>query len=113
MNLEQGLCIALSVLLVWLVVRYSMTRVYRFYRTTCPACVNSKPEWDKFASSCMLSMIRPIAVDLDLPANQALGAEFEIRSVPTVILVRPSGANVKYDGERTSEAYSNWVNSAS
>lgn len=111
MNTEQGLCVALGVLLIFVLVRHHMTRVYRFYRTTCPACVNSKEEWDKFASNCMFTMIRPIAVDLDLPENQALGSDFGISSVPSVILIKSSGANVPYTGERTAEAYASWVNS--
>lgn len=108
---EQWVCIGLSVLLIFVLLRSNMCRVYRFYKPTCPACVSSKEEWDKFASNKMFSMVRTISVDLTNPSNKKLAEEFNVQVVPTVIMVKPSGANFKYNGERTASAYSSWVDS--
>lgn len=110
--MEHIICIVLCLLLFAALLRCSMTKVYRFHRTTCGACKSSKEEWDKFASSCLFSMIRPIEIDLDVASNKALGADFNIEAVPSVIMVKPSGANIKYDGKREASAYAAWISSA-
>jgi hypothetical protein len=101
----------LIVAVLFIYVRCSSIKVYRFYRPACPYCVSSQAEWDQFVSDSMFMMIRPININLDKPDNATFAKNFAVTSVPTVIKVNPDGSSEKYDGERTAAAYMKWVRS--
>ncbi len=99
--------VILFILYVWF--RCCCTVVYRFYRPSCPYCVKSQAEWDKFKSDCMFKKIRPVDVNLDVPSDAQFARNFDVDGVPTIIKVSPDGNAEKYEGERTATAYMHWV----
>lgn len=99
----------LIVAVVFIYVRCSSVKVYRFYRPGCPYCVSSQAEWDKFCKETMFMMVRPININLDNPDNSTFAKNFNVVSVPTVIKVNTDGSSEVYDGERTAAAYMAWV----
>ncbi len=100
------LALLVVVVLMYIYEMY-VVRVYRFYRPTCPYCIESQAEWDKFKSMAQFTRIRPIDVDLD--AKPAFKERFGVSSVPTVMLVDRDGAHFTYDGPRLADDYYSWV----
>jgi len=56
-------------------------------------------------------MIKPIDVNLndDSAETQALAESFSVKTVPHVAVEYKDGRRIKYNGERTAEAYLNWL----
>lgn len=107
------LWLVLSILLtVWFIASMHNVKVYRFYRPSCPYCVNSQDEWDKFKRKCMFSMVKPVDVNMNeaTDAQKKLAENFMVKSVPHVVAVYDDGLRFTYDGSRTADAYMNWVN---
>jgi hypothetical protein len=114
MDLAESIAIVgLLLLSVYLYVQLVSTKVYRFYRPTCPACVQSQAEWDSFKSACLFKTIKPIDVNMDLPddPNAALYKFFNVQGVPTFVKVTPNGMFVTYEGDRTAALIMAWASS--
>lgn len=110
MLLYEKIGVGILILLVlYIYVRCASVKVYRFYTTTCPACIASQPEWDKFCGDARFKMIRPIQINMAKPDNAAFAENFKITSVPTVIKINPDGSSETYTGERKAVAYMQWV----
>jgi glutaredoxin len=101
------------VLLLWLLASVNSVKIYRFHRPSCPWCVKSEPEWNKFKSKCMFKLIKPVDVNIGTadPSseemriyNEQLGAP----GVPTVV-TNKNGSIQKYEGDRTANAYLHWL----
>lgn len=97
------------VAVLFMYVRCTSIKVYRFYRPTCPYCVSSQAEWDKFTSDSMFALIRPMNINLDKPDNATFAKHFNVTTVPTVVKVRPDGSSEVYAGERVATAYMKWA----
>lgn len=106
---EKAGIAVLIVVILFMYVRCTSVKVYRFYRPSCPYCVSSQAEWDNFSSNCTFAMVRPINVNLDDPNSSAFAKNFNVTSVPTVIKVKPDGSSENYNGARTADAYMIWV----
>lgn len=107
-NEKIGIAV-LIVVLLFVYVRCSSIKVYRFYRPSCPHCVSSQAEWDKFTDDTRFMLVRPININLDKPDNATFAKNFAVSSVPTVIKVNTNGSSEKYNGDRTAAAYMKWV----
>ncbi|AYV85376.1 MAG: hypothetical protein Satyrvirus13_9 [Satyrvirus sp.] len=85
--------------------------LYYFYRITCPHCAKFTPVWDEISNkliSAVPDKITPKAVDVTLPENSNLTFYHDAFTVPTIILVTPTG-NIKYTGNRTPDDFYNFV----
>jgi glutaredoxin len=100
------LCLAIA----WMLWRPCDITVYRFYRPTCPYCVNSQAEWDKFQIYSLFSTTRTVNINLNDPQGSYLAKVYGVETVPTVIAV-VDGYNEKYTGVRTADGYQEWINS--
>ena len=108
-NIMLGLIILILVLLI--AAKYFLsTPVYWFHLNSCPHCVAMEPEWQKFESMCMISMIRPIAIESSLPQNQKITQDFGVSAFPTIIKVVNDKPEV-YSGQRTAADIYNWASS--
>lgn len=103
--------VALIILVLLLVVKLNSVKMYRFFRPTCPHCVNSQEAWDEFKRVCWFKLITPVDVNMDSATarEMELAENFGVEGVPSVIKVSPDGHREKYDGDRTSESYLNFA----
>lgn len=103
---------ALVLIVVLLVVakQFLSTPVYWFHLKSCPHCVAMESEWRKFESKCMLSLIRPIAIESSLPQNQKITEKFEVSAFPTIIKLVDGQPEI-YSGKRTADAIYEWASS--
>ena len=110
-SVEAVVVAAIVLSLLYLVFRCYSTVIYRFYRPTCPACVNSQGEWNKFKSNCMLKLIRPVDINREDGSEHSLklAHKFKVETVPTVIKLDNEGGHSVYDGPRTADAYMVWA----
>jgi hypothetical protein len=95
----------ITVVLVLMLMRLHSVKLYRFYRPTCPWCVKSQAEWDKFSMSCIFSTVKAIDIDLNKPGSEDLAKLYKVTGVPKVVKVYPNGSFVEYSGDRTVEGY--------
>lgn len=64
----DSVCIAIVVIVVIvLALRYHFSdkTLYRVYRDTCPACVRSKPAWNRMKLYCDVVGLRYVEIDSD------------------------------------------------
>ncbi len=80
--------------------------VYRFFKPTCPFCVNTQDEWNDFQNNPGREM-RVIAIDTSLPQNQGIARMYDVKTVPHIIGVRGRRRYV-YEGDRTSKDLRRW-----
>ena len=83
------------------------TRVYYFYKDTCPHCKKMQSAWDLFSSSCSWSMVVPIEIDCSIESNQKIRDDFDALTVPHIVKVC-NDKREKFEGDRTSEAILSW-----
>jgi len=100
----------LCLVIAWFLFRPYSIKVYRFHRPSCPYCVNSQAEWDKFQFYSMFSTTQTININLNEPQGEQLARQFGVKTVPTVIGVTADGYMEMYEGERTANGYQQWVN---
>ena len=96
-------------LTIYLIYKMFSIKVYRFYSPTCPWCVKSQHEWDRFKSKCWYRFIKPVDINLN-EHGENLAEKYGVKSVPTVLAIDTTGAVHKYEGDRSSESYLRWVN---
>ena len=82
------------------------TRVYYFYKDTCPHCVKMQSTWDLFSSTCSWSMVVPVPIDCT-NGNQNLRDDFGAETVPFIVKVK-GDTREKYTGDRTTEDLLAW-----
>jgi hypothetical protein len=102
---------ALLLMILWLVMRLCSVKVYRFHRPNCGYCKSSQVEWDRFKSSCVFKMIRPIDINMDTASAEQikLADNFSVSGVPNVVAVYDDGFRIKHTGSRTSADYHEWL----
>lgn len=85
--------------------------ILRFYRPTCPACVNSQSEWDQFKYKHNLKGV--FVTDVNVENPQAMHLElmrkFNVDGVPTVVAVDDNGNYKIFQGMRTYDNYRRWA----
>lgn len=113
--MHWGLVVVVVVFL-WLVLKpakssnaYSdRTYIVRYSKPSCPYCVNSQDEWNKFKRKAFADKLQVTIVDVDLTQNTDLVKHWKGRfvpdSVPTVVKFRRD-TKVVYDGVREHTAY--------
>jgi thiol-disulfide isomerase/thioredoxin len=81
--------------------------VFTFYLLPrCPYCVTAKPEWNALKSSYGSSVsFREVDSGTDRAEAKSLGIE----AFPTFVLTAPDGTKSFYEGERTAEAWSDYL----
>ena len=86
--------------------------VYRFFKPSCPYCVNSQDEWEKFKK---LPNDKIITIDIDTTnptlKEKELSENFSKKTVPFYICTFADGRRYVYDGDRSSEDLNKWINS--
>jgi hypothetical protein len=94
----------LLILILWLFYKNKMVKVYRFYKTSCPYCVSSEEEWNKFKSLVRFDMVVPIDVDNSntSPEHLEFARNFGVKGVPTIWKVCPDGKRYEYTGDRSA-----------
>lgn len=105
-------CGVIILAILWLVYRVASVKVYRFYRPTCPYCVESQPEWNAFKRKCMFRMVRPIDVNIETADRSTISMFHNMsdeRTVPYVAAVYPDGYRKEYRGDRTADSYLRWL----
>lgn len=85
--------------------------IMRFYRPTCPACVNSQSEWDQFRYKHNLKgvFVTDVNVENPQPMHLELMRKFNIDGVPSVVAVDENGNYKIYQGMRTYGHYRRWA----
>ena len=93
------------VLILLLLVKSRSTKVYRFYRPTCPYCVNTQDEWNRFKRLCTYKLITPIDINMDNASEHEmrLADNFGVEGVPYIVKVLPNGYRTVHNGERSAE----------
>ena len=61
------------------------------------------PTWDAFVRQYEPALKKVNVQVTKLEASDPAAAEYNVRSYPTVLLVKTDGSHVKFDGERTIE----------
>ena len=109
--MEKVLIISLIAVLLWLLISMNSIIVYRFYRPTCPYCVSSQADWDKFKSHSMFSMVKCIDINTDDPSVYVknMTDNFNITGVPAIWVVKPDGRRYIYEGDRTVDGFHSMV----
>jgi thiol-disulfide isomerase/thioredoxin len=79
------------------------SRLVFLHMTGCGWCVRFMPTWDAFVRQYEPALKKVDVQVLKLEASDPAAAEYQVRSYPTVLLVKSDGTNVKFDGERTIE----------
>jgi thiol-disulfide isomerase/thioredoxin len=106
--MDRVVIVIIVLLILWLMKEHHSIKVYRFYRKSCPHCVNSQKEWDSFKFSCILKMVSCVDVYMSTQSGIDIAAKYSVTSVPTVIAVN-GNMMTTYSGDRSAESYSDWV----
>ncbi len=106
----NGVYIVVILVVLFFVYTYNSgpVTVYRFYKPSCPFCVNSQEEWNKFQNNPGNTM-RVVAVDTSLPQNQHIARRYSVRTVPHIVGIRGWKRRV-YTGDRTAVDLRKWAN---
>lgn len=83
------------------------TVVVDFYSDTCPPCKLLAPVFEKVAEKLK---DKADFFKIKLEENQEIFAEYAIRSVPTVIILKQSAPIVESLGFKDEETLTNWIN---
>jgi len=112
---EQYILLFLVFLCLSLLITYDFKNVvvYRFQRPSCPYCVSSQPEWNKFKRQCFFSRIKPIEINMNNASNheKKIADNLMVKTVPHMSCVYKDGRIFKHSGERTADNYMKWVKS--
>jgi len=89
------------ILLIIISILYFKVKLIRFYRDTCPYCVSSKPEWDKFKNSQYTNpFISIYEIDTDTDEGKELMQQYGLKTVPNILLL--DDIKIKtYEGDRS------------
>ena len=104
------LAILLLLVLLYFVWQSNCKPVYWFHRMNCPYCVKMHDEWKQFKKMCMVSMMKPIEVDITKPENAKIVEQYQISSVPQLIKLEKE-VPVIYDGDRVAKNIYDWASS--
>ena len=107
--LNYKLEILLTIILLILLWVYSEhKKVYWFYMDSCGYCINMKREWELFEKLCQNTLLVPIRIDYKDPTNIHLVNKYQIKSVPTIILLTKNSTTT-YRGPRKANAIYKWA----
>ena len=102
--------ILIIILIAWGLYRYNKkTKIIRFYRPSCPACVASQKEWDRFKKQARhkknIVIIDVNTENKDEHTNYWT-SKYQVVSVPYVVkITKWLGRSVEFKGDRTAEDY--------
>lgn len=83
--------------------------LYYFYNPKCGPCKAFTPTWNDTTSKLShYNNLTIRSVDITNPENERLSFYHNVSHTPTIIMVTPSG-NVKYNGNRTSDDFYNFI----
>lgn len=108
-----GLLLAICIVVIIILVYYRYTvKVYRFYRPSCGYCQAMKDDWTLFKKNMWFRPVRVIDIDTTEsgPWESLMQDNYHVKTVPHIVLVYPDGIRVKYDGTRSAEDMTNFVN---
>ncbi|MEI6305047.1 MAG: thioredoxin [Candidatus Taylorbacteria bacterium] len=74
-----------------------------FWAPWCGPCRMMAPILDELSDS-MAGSLKIVKVDVDEPSNQALATQYEIRSIPSLKLIKKGEVIAEFLGLRTKEA---------
>ncbi len=98
--MESAVCTAIVVIVVVvLLLRYHFSdkTLYRVYRDTCPACVRSKPAWNRMKLYCDVVGLRYVEIDSDR-------VKVNVPHVPFVWLESADGSKKIYSGNNSTSS---------
>ena len=100
---------AIAILCLFLLAKLTAVKIIRFYRDTCPYCVRSQKEWNKFKIyNAWNPFITPVSVDTDTEEGKKVMRQYGIKSVPTIIKMK-NLALTRYEGDRTWKSISSFA----
>ena len=83
-------------------------KIVLYYVPWCPHCKNVMPEWNKLEKEAEKTGVEVEKVDCEEKPEEA--QKQDVEGFPTIILFK-NGKVVNYEGERTSEALKEFINS--
>lgn len=83
------------------------TTLSYYYMENCGHCKRFNPEWDTFVQN-YTGPVRLRKVEMNEAGSDL--EKYNINGFPTVIVVDENGDNKDYDGPRTSEGLTNFLN---
>jgi hypothetical protein len=94
---------AVLILCVILFFRLQAVTIVRFYRSSCPACVRSEEEWQRFKMKNMWNpIIKCVEVNTETQEGKALMKQYGFQYVPTIMKVK--GLQItEYKGDRNAD----------
>jgi len=78
-----------------------MKKIIKFYATWCGPCKIYGKTWDKVTPTYS-DQVEIINVDIDKDTT-GLAAKYKIASVPTTVLIREDGSEIKKTGRLSTE----------
>jgi thioredoxin-like negative regulator of GroEL len=100
--LIAGAIVIIILLIYWFRPQDNYKLLY-FYKPTCPACVAFKPIWESITKQLQRNCI-PKEIDTTTKEGSSYSDNFEIKAVPTLILLAPNGERYKFnEGSRDTE----------
>ena len=99
----------LIVIIVILILRLNAIRILRFFRNSCPFCVESMSEWKKFKwRNAWNPLIKCIDVDTENDKGKELVNCYQIKGVPSIIKF-DDNKMAKYNGDHFAVQLEKWV----
>ena len=80
--------------------------IIKFYTTWCGPCKLLNPQYENASMKC--SNVKFVAIDAE--KNSEISSEFNIHTVPTVILFKNKKVKSKFEGFKTSDFIVNFIN---
>jgi len=99
------------IFLIYIVIKNNrVLTVYRFFRDTCPYCVNSQDAWDRFKKSSGCSVLT-IDIDMNNPSDldATIAESFNMSTVPTIVAFDKYGRRFSYNGDRSERDLLQWA----
>lgn len=74
----------------------------------CPHCVAAKPEFEKLGSTKTIGEKSVTMRYINPEQDKQAAAGYDIQGYPTIILEK-AGQKIKYSGQRTAQAFEEWL----
>ncbi len=94
--------VVVLLLILWLYREVYSTKLYFFYKDTCPYCKDIKEAWNKFTPECGWFQYKVYTINS--AHSPQLADKFGVNKVPTIFKLNPDGSRVDFTGEHTMEA---------